>query len=619
MVGSDDSAVKQRSVWGGLFYWGMVALVWLGLGLGGLAFVYALDLPDTDDLWRVERSPEIHIYSAQDTLLDRRGNAGQSRDGLLFADLPPHLVEAVVSIEDRRFFDHFGLDPRGLARAMLVNLRAGRLEQGGSTLTQQLAKNVFLTPERTFKRKVQELLLAFWLEAKLTKQEIIALYLNRVYFGAGAYGVQAAADIYFNRPAQSLTLGEAAILAGLLKAPSRYAPTRDPQAARARATLVLQAMREAGYLDNQPDTENLLASVVIQPRSNNAAHYALDWAMEQLPDFVGRPGADLDVMTTIDPTMQLAAEQIIQRQLETQGRRLGATQAAMVVMTPDGAVRAMVGGRAYARSQFNRAVSAQRQPGSAFKPLVYLAALENGLKPDDRFIDAPFSVGDWTPKNYNDEYRGNVTAQQALIYSLNTVATQISEATGRDKVIAIAERLGISSPLKPHPSLALGSFEVNLLELTSAYAHFANGGFQTIPYVISNVVTATGDVLYERQLAKPLRVVAKDDVAAMNAMLHAATVNGTGRRAAINGLQIGGKTGTSQNWRDAWFVGYTGALVVGVWVGNDDGRAMQRVTGGGLPAQIWHDFMTRQKDRARADLPGMGSQESDFLKWLFGG
>ena len=231
----------------------MVALVWLGLGFGGLAFIYALDLPDTDDLWRVDRGPEIHIYSAQDTLLDRRGSGGQSRDGLLYADLPLHLVEAVVAIEDRRFFDHFGLDPRGLARAMLVNLRAGRLEQGGSTLTQQLAKNVFLTPERTFKRKVQELLLAFWLEAKLTKQEIIALYLNRVYFGAGAYGVQAAADIYFNRPAQSLTLGEAAILAGLLKAPSRYAPTRDPQAARARARLVLQAMDEAGYLDNQPD------------------------------------------------------------------------------------------------------------------------------------------------------------------------------------------------------------------------------------------------------------------------------------------------------------------------------------------------------------------------------
>ena len=574
-------------------YWAVVLGLWAGIALAGLVFYYALDLPDTDDLWKVSRSPEVSIYSVDDRLVARRGRRGGQ--ALRFEDLPDHLVYAVVSIEDRRFFNHFGLDPRGLMRAMWHNLSTGRFSQGGSTLTQQLAKNVFLTPNRTIKRKVQELLLAFWLEARLTKQDILALYFNRVYFGAGAYGVKAAAETYFNRPVQSLTRGEAAMLAGLLKAPSRYAPTRDPDAARQRALLVINAMRETGFYDTATAQEVAAEQVMIVNRSSDAAHYAVDWTLGQLPDFVGHPRSDLDVLTTIDPIIQLAAEKAINRVLRDQGKARNAKQAAMVVMTPEGAIRAMVGGRSYEKSPFNRAVLASRQPGSAFKPIVYLAALEAGLSPDDQFIDQPTSVGDWSPKNYNEKYHGPMTAEQSLARSINTVAVQISEQTGRKNSIDVARRLGISSRMRPHPSIALGTFEVNLLELTTAYAHFANGGRQTIPYVINSVTTGGGAVLYERMASSPLPVSEPRHIGTLNKMLRTAVDQGTGRAARIKGLELAGKTGTSQNWRDAWFIGYSGSLVAGVWVGNDDGSSMNRVTGGGLPAQIWHEFMVTQK------------------------
>ena len=333
---------RSRSRFGFLFYWGLVVTLWAGIGLAGLIFYYALDMPDTDGLWSVSRSPEVRLYARDDTPLSQRGrNTGAP---LRYGDLPPDLVQAVIAIEDRRFFSHYGLDPRGLARAMFANLRAGRFVQGGSTLTQQLAKNVFLTPDRTFKRKVQELLLAFWMEARLSKQEIMALYFNRVYFGAGAYGVQAAAQTYFDRPAQELTLGEAALLAGLLKAPSRFAPTRDPQAAFARARLVLGAMIQTGYLTQSQADAVRFETVRIARRNGASAHYAVDWALEQLPGFVGRPRSDIDVITTIDPAMQRAAEAALQGVLARDGQARAAGQAAMVVMTPDGAVRAMVGG-----------------------------------------------------------------------------------------------------------------------------------------------------------------------------------------------------------------------------------------------------------------------------------
>ena len=602
-------------------YWGLVGFLWLGLAIGALIFYYALDLPDTDDLWKTGSQPELSIYARDDGLVARRGRRGGRP--MRFDDFPPHLVEAVIAIEDRRFFSHFGLDPRGLLRALAVNMRQGRLAQGGSTLTQQLAKNVFLTPERSFKRKVQELLLAFWLEAHFSKQDILALYLNRVYFGSGAYGVQAAAETYFSRPVQNLTRVEAAMLAGLLKAPSRYAPTRDPAAAARRARIVIAAMQDAGFINAELAAEMAGQDIIITNRSTDGAHYAVDWTLDQLPDFVGRPRADLDVMTTLDRPMQLAAERAINRVLAAKGEARQAGQAAMVVMTPDGAIRAMVGGRAYGKSQFNRAVQARRQPGSAFKPVVYLAALENGLAAGDVFDDAPLSINGWSPKNYDGRYRGAVTAGEAMAHSLNTVAVQISEQTGRDKVIDMARRLGLSGRLRAHPSLALGTFEVSLLQLTAAYAHFANGGQQVVPHIIQAVISASGQSLYDRLAPVALPVVDGRHIGVLNNMLRAVMTIGTGRAARLDGIALAGKTGTSQNWRDAWFIGYSGALVVGVWVGNDDGAAMARVSGGGLPAEIFAAFMAEQKELAASvALPEVALPKSGgigaLLRRLFG-
>ncbi len=602
-------------------YWGLVGFLWLGLAIGALIFYYALDLPDTDDLWKTGSQPELSIYARDDGLVARRGRRGGRP--MRFDDFPSHLVEAVIAIEDRRFFSHFGLDPRGLLRALAVNMRQGRLAQGGSTLTQQLAKNVFLTPERSFKRKVQELLLAFWLEAHFSKQDIMALYLNRVYFGSGAYGVQAAAETYFSRPVQNLTRVEAAMLAGLLKAPSRYAPTQDPAAAARRARIVIAAMQDAGFINAELAAEMAGQDIIITNRSTDGAHYAVDWTLDQLPDFVGRPRADLDVMTTLDRPMQLAAERAINQVLAAQGEARQAGQAAMVVMTPDGAIRAMVGGRAYGKSQFNRAVQARRQPGSAFKPVVYLAALENGLAAGDVFDDAPLSINGWSPKNYDGRYRGAVTAGEAMAHSLNTVAVQISEQTGRDKVIDMARRLGLSGRLRAHPSLALGTFEVSLLQLTAAYAHFANGGQQVVPHIIQAVISASGQSLYDRLAPVALPVVDGRHIGVLNNMLRAVMTIGTGRAARLDGIALAGKTGTSQNWRDAWFIGYSGALVVGVWVGNDDGAAMARVSGGGLPAEIFAAFMAEQKELAASvalpegALPKSGGIGA-LLRRLFG-
>jgi penicillin-binding protein 1A len=572
------------------FRWSLILSIWGGLALGALVAWYAYDLPAIDRL-------EAPARRASVTLVDASGNdiatyGDLYADPVRLAEVPPYLVQAIVATEDRRFFEHAGFDPVALVRAALANLRAGRVRQGGSTLTQQLAKNVFLQPDRTLRRKIQELLLAFWLEANFTKEQIFSLYINRVYLGAGTYGVEAASRAYFGKSARNVDLQEAAVLAGLLKAPTRYSPRRDPEAAKDRARVVLAAMVDAGYIDDATAKRAAAKPLRVAgtaARSRNIRYFT-DWALDRVSGYVGHSTADLVVRTTLDPRMQTAAERRVEALLAGPGKARGASQAALVAMTPSGAVRALVGGRDYAESQFNRAVQAQRQPGSAFKFFVYLAAMENGLTPEDRFVDGPLKIGNWQPKNYDGTYDGAMTLREAVARSVNTVAVQVSERVGRDKVIDVARRLGVTSPLVSTPSLALGVTELSLMELTSAYGAVANGGVTVWPHAIVEIRERDGRVLYQRRDGSAKRVIEPQTVREMNDLLRAVVEWGSGK-AANPGRPAAGKTGTSQDFRDAWFVGYTGELVTGVWLGNDDSAPMKQVTGGSLPARLWAGFM----------------------------
>ena len=573
-----------------LFVWGLVAMIWIGIvGAGSLAW-YAYDLPKIDRFLESERQPSVTLLYSNGSVLATFGEQyGQS---LKVDQLPPALPQAVIAIEDRRFYKHFGFDPIGLLRAAYVNFRAGRIVQGGSTITQQLAKNLFLKPERTIKRKAQEFLLALWLEDSLSKDQILALYLNRVYFGAGAYGVDAAARRFFGKSAKSVNLYEAALLAGLLRAPARYNPANSRSASDTRTKLVLQAMVEAGFITQAQASKAAKTKSRGVAAANRRGRYFSDWVLSQVTDFVGRPDRDLVVVTTLNPSMQRHAERSLWQELKERGKKGRAGQAALVSLDTNGAVRAMVGGRSYRHSQFNRATQALRQPGSAFKLFVYLAALESGLVPDDPFVDAPVSIGDWAPRNYNEKYYDQVTMREAFARSLNSVAVRISEKVGRKRVISVARRLGITSDLNPHPSLALGASEVSLIELTGAYASLANNGNGVWPHGILEIRDTKGKVLYKRRGGGPGRVVASQQVNQLNQMLSATVEWGTGKRAAI-GRPVAGKTGTSQEFRDAWFVGYSAELVTGVWFGNDNGRPMKKVTGGTLPARLWARYMKR--------------------------
>ncbi len=558
----------------------------------GLFLTLAPDMPNTADLWRVKKSPGITVLAADGGLLAQHGAFNGALIGI--AQMPPHLPRAVIATEDRRFYKHFGMDLIGFMRAMAANFRAGRLVQGGSTITQQLAKNLFLTPERTVLRKARELLLALWLEARLSKDDILTLYLNRVYFGAGAYGVEAAARRYFGKSARRVNLAEAAMLAGLLKAPSRYAPTRDLARARARAARVLKNMVAAGFLKPRQAAAAKRAPARLTRQSRTrGSQYFVDWVRERLPRLVGGRDDDLVVLTTLHPKLQRAAEAAMTRTLTRHGKRRKVGQGALVALDPNGAVRAMVGGLSYAASQYNRAVQARRQPGSAFKPFVYLAALEAGLGPETVMLDAPVTVEGWRPRNFSKTFQGNMTLRDALAKSINTVAVRLYARVGRDNVVGAARRLGITSPLGPHPSLSLGASEVSLIELTSAYVPFANGGYGVIPHGIVEVRTRIGEVLYRRDRSGVGRVAKSGDIARMNQMLREVMITGTGRGARLDGRDVAGKTGTSQNYRDAWFIGYTADYVAGVWLGNDDDAPTKRVTGGQLPASLWRDFMKR--------------------------
>jgi penicillin-binding protein 1A len=585
-----------------LVRWSLVAGIWGFVLVGLLLAWYAYDLPDIEGLAKATRQPSISLLAADGSPIASTGEVyGRT---VTVAQLPPVLPHAVLAVEDRRFYQHWGIDLRGLARAFWINLRAGEVVQGGSTITQQLAKVLFLTPDRTLRRKVQEALLAMWLETKFTKDEILSLYLNRVYLGSGTYGVDAAARRYFDKPATEVTLYEAAQLAGLLKAPSRYNPVNDYQRAGARTRVVLNAMAEAGFISDA-EAVQAMATKPGRPRvESRRARYYADWVMGQIGDFVGRIDSDLTVVTTLDPRLQAIAEDELTAMLASEGAQRGVAQAAFVAMSPDGAVRAMVGGRDYGESQFNRSVQALRQPGSAFKAFVYLAALENGWQPDDRMTDAPVAVGNWRPDNYGGRYYGDVTLREAFARSLNSVAVQLTERVGRDRVAEAARRLGITSYLEATPSLALGASEVSLLELTGAYATFANRGRGVWPYGILEIRDAAGRIVYQRRGGGPGLVVGAHNVDQMTNLMTAAVEWGTGKAARI-GRPAAGKTGTSQEFRDAWFVGFTRELVAGIWFGNDDGAPMQSVTGGGLPAGLWARFMARAlQDQAPQPLAG---------------
>jgi len=598
---------RRGSLLGRLLYAAVVLGLWGFIAVAGVVAYYASQLPPIDQLSVPKRPPNIAILGSDGTLLANRGETGGRTVGL--KELPPYVPKAFIAIEDRRFYSHFGIDPVGISRAIVRNLTSRGVAQGGSTLTQQLAKNLFLTQERTASRKIQEAILALWLERKYSKDEILELYLNRVYFGAGAYGIEAAAHRYYAKSARQLSLSEAAVLAGLVQAPSRLAPNKNPDAAQSRAELVIAAMNELGFI-TPGMTKTALGSPAQAVRRTGAGsvNYAADFVMDVLDDFIGTVETDIVVTTTIDPELQAAAERSIVDELNQKGQRYNVSQGVLVAMQPDGALKALVGGRNYEESQFNRATSARRQPGSAFKPFVYLAAIERGLSPDTVRDDTPVSYKGWTPENYSRDYRGPVTLREALALSLNTVAVKLGFEVSPKAVVQTAQRLGITSPLQANPSIALGTSEVTPLELVSAYAAFANGGTGVIPYIIAQVKTADGKVIYRRPHTGGLgRVIDPNALAMMNDMMHHTFLIGTARKGEIPGWEAAGKTGTSQEFRDAWFVGFTGSLVAGVWLGNDNGDPTKRVSGGNLPVEVWQGFMkTALKGQQPVPLPGGG-------------
>ena len=584
------SKSRGRFSIGRLFYWIAVLGLWAAIAVVGVVIYVGAHLPAIQSLEIPKRPPTIQIVGLDGSVLASRGEMAGANVAL--KDLPPYLPRAFIAIEDRRFYSHYGVDPIGIARAAVTNILHRGVSQGGSTLTQQLAKNLFLTQERTMARKLQEVELALWLERKHSKAEILELYLNRVYFGSGAYGVEAAAQRYFGKSAKSVTIAEAAMLAGLVKSPSRLAPNRNPEGAAQRAQLVLTAMADAKFItEAQAQASIGHPSYNVKPVGAGTVNYVADWIGEVLDDLVGQIDQSIVVETTIDPKLQSVAEASIIDELAAKSVKLNVSQGALVAMTPDGAVRAMVGGRNYAESQYNRAVTARRQPGSAFKPFVYLTAVEAGLTPETIRQDAPIDVKGWKPENYTHEYFGSVTLTQALAMSLNTVAIRLGLEVGPKSVVRTAHRLGISSKLDANASIALGTSEVSVIELVGAYAPFANGGLGVSPHVVTRIRTNEGKVLYTRP-ADPLgQVIEPRSVAMMNTMMQETLISGTARKAEIPGWTAAGKTGTSQDYRDAWFIGYTANLVTGVWLGNDDNSPTKKATGGGLPVEVWTRFM----------------------------
>ena len=577
-------------------------------GTAGLALLLTLGLPafrDVDDEnWLKKQDLAVTFYDRAGNEIGKRGIRHDDSVGL--DHLPDHLIKATLATEDRRFYEHFGIDFPGLARAMLANARASSVVQGGSTLTQQLAKNLFLTNERSLERKIKEAFLALWLEARLTKREILKLYLDRAYMGNGIFGVQAAAQQYFGKNVRDLSLAEAAMLAGLFKAPSKYAPHVNLPAARARAADVLSAMVDAGFMtDGQVAVARRNPASAIEQSRNSSPDFFLDFAFEEVKRVAeeGKFGNErvLKVKTTIDPALQRHSEQALENILRRDGPNYDVKQAATVILEPDGAVKAIVGGRDYGASQFNRATHALRQPGSSFKPMVYAAALVHveSMKPTTRVTDRPTCVGNWCVNNYSRSYAGTTDLSTALARSYNTIPVQLTTAigkgnnkAGRVAVLEMSKRLGLGD-LRDMTSLPIGSSEVTVADMAAAYSVFANGGKRARPYAALEIRNSRDQVIYQpdRPEVRNPQIIPSSVAADMNFMMNKVTEEGTGKRALLPGIKTAGKTGTSDEYKNAWFVGFTGNYVAAVWFGNDDSTPTENMTGGSLPAQAWHDIM----------------------------
>ena len=604
---------KRRSGLFTLFYWLLILGFWGLVAVGGVVAYYGAQLPSSNT-WAVPaRAPNIKILAADGQLISNRGKSGG--EAVSLHDLPYYVPAAVIAIEDKRFMSHFGIDPMGLAAAVVGQITRHNV-RGGSTLTQQLAKNLFLTRDQTLGRKVQEALLALWLERNYSKEEILELYLNRVDFGHQKIGIEAASQYYYGHSARNLTLGEAAILAGSLKAPSNLNPkASDTAAVSARQHTVLQAMADEGYI-----TQDEAKAAAIDPGTSIATtvpgseSYVADWVEGLVTSYIGDIKQDVVVQTTIDWNLQKQAEFDVREMVAKSGKARHFSQGALVAMTPNGEVRAMVGGTDYEKSQYNRAITAKRQSGSAFKPMVYLTALEHGYTPDTIVNDQPFTYDGWSPQNDDHKFHGQMPLRTALAYSLNSVAAQLAVEVGPQAIVDTAMRMGISSPLQAVPSIALGTQGVSLLELTQAYAPFANGGASVIANPIEKISTPDGKVLYQNDPPAPTQVVAPDKIGMMNNMLSTVVDIGTGKGARLDGWQIAGKTGTSQKGRDALFIGYSAHMVTGVWLGNDD-DSPTTLTGGSLPASIWSEFMqAAHKGVTPTPLPGSYTPSPEDLQ-----
>ncbi|WP_312161649.1 PBP1A family penicillin-binding protein [Phenylobacterium sp.] len=608
---------RRPRLWAILKWLGVILAVLVAAGLiaavaawNHVSETYLQDLPQVptrQEIYASTRAPAIKFYDMNGRFIASRGP--QYGENVRLAALPDYVPKAFLAAEDRRFYHHGAVDPWAIARAARANHKAGRVVEGGSTITQQLAKGMFLSPAQNLKRKIQEAALAYRLEQMLTKDEVLELYLDRIYFGANTFGLDGASRTYFGKPAAQLNLSEAALLASLPKAPSRMALHRNMDKALQRQRLVLERMRGENWISDAEMRAAMaappkLAATALANEGDNG--YLIDYAQAEVLKMVGENSPDLNVTLTIDPRLQAAGAQVLRRIIEVDGKASGASQGAMVALDSTGAIRTMVGGVDYTRSVFNRAVQARRQPGSSFKPFIYAAALEKGVLPSDTRVDEPVKIGDWEPKNYGGKYAGTVTVESALARSLNTVAVRLGQEVGAPAIANLAGRFGITTlPANPNLSVSLGAYEVPLIEMTSAYQVFQQAGNRITPYIVAQIQTTDGQVVYTHQTSSPVPAYDIHWASMMVKMMQKVVTQGTGTRANF-GRPAAGKTGTSQNWRDAWFIGFTPDYVAGVWVGNDDDRPMNQVTGGQVAAAIWKDYMVT----AHMNLP---SREFEWL------